>query len=218
MTRSQIQLPGLDVGIPFFLPSWVVLPLALCFGGGSKGSASSVYANQQQKAPPAPPPAPPKASEATAATKYLIRDIASQRSRQTTVLTRERNKLTPGNLAQPFTTVLTSSGNNSPEPLPTGQTVTDTGAFLPGASGSDGMPYSGPYDNDAGGLGFNSWGDPFNNPFNNPFSPYGPSVGIQYDPVSPTFGGGGGMGGSAPWIVSNWWDSDSSIIKSDQQY
>lgn len=96
MTRSQIQLPGLDVGIPFFLPSWVVLPLALCFGGGSKGSASSVYANQQQKAPPAPPPAPPKASEATAATKYLIRDIASQRSRQTTVLTRERTKLIPG--------------------------------------------------------------------------------------------------------------------------
>lgn len=67
----------------------MVLPLALCFGGGPKAS-------QQQKAPPAPPPAPPKASEATAATRYLIRDIASQRSRSTTVLTRERTKLIPG--------------------------------------------------------------------------------------------------------------------------
>ncbi len=60
------------------------------------GNKPSYQQAALQKAPPAPPPAPPKASAATEATSRLIRDIASQRSRSTTVLTRRRDKLIPG--------------------------------------------------------------------------------------------------------------------------
>lgn len=86
------------LGVPrtltkYFPVEWFAGPLVLGFGG--KG-VTNVY----QTAPSAPktpaPPTPPNASEGTAATRALVRDVASQRSYQTTVLTRLRDKLIPG--------------------------------------------------------------------------------------------------------------------------
>lgn len=136
-------------------------------------------AQTQKAAPPPAPPAPPKASDATAATRSLIREIASQRSRQTTVLTRRRDKLTPGSMDWPtnqnsgtaLTQPLTPIANPSPNPVFTpplaGQPILDSGFASPDYGGPTPSPTGGVY------TGANDWLDNLN----------------PVNPLSPTFGG-----------------------------
>lgn len=92
---------------------------------------------------PAAPPAPPKASAATASSRSLIRDIASQRSRSTTVLAgRTRTLLTPGSTlgfdthAHDYNPVIVPNANTQP------------GGATPNYS-------NGLYDTDPYGTGYN---------------------------------------------------------------
>ena len=96
--------------LSFLFPGWMVVPLALGFSG------PKIPAQQAPK--PAAPPAPPAPSSATAATRYLLRDVASQRSRSTTILGRVRETLTPGtnDFAPPRRTVLGRVPGTSPSP------------------------------------------------------------------------------------------------------
>lgn len=70
----------------------MVTPVLLGFGGGPK----ITQVVQASSAPVPPALTPPGPGAATEATKTLLRDLSSQRSYQTTVLTRLRDHLIPG--------------------------------------------------------------------------------------------------------------------------
>lgn len=100
--------------------NWMVVPFALGFTVKAPSGAAAPAAK------PAPPPTPPTPSSATTGTRSLIRDVAGQRSRGTTVLAnRQRDRLTPGLTPgflipnSGFNPVFNPPSNPAPAPAPT---------------------------------------------------------------------------------------------------
>ena len=157
-----IDFIGARALFKYFPVEWSI-PMALGFGSTSVTNISQPSASNTSKVPP--PPTPPNASVATEATKALVRDVASQRSYQTTVLTRQRDHLIPGAIngvmdphiflggydSPAFTTPTGTSGGSGFVPPPSGAAggPAPLGSTLP----IDSFPTAGP---DWGGGGLNS--------------------------------------------------------------